>query len=84
MNTSNSKIADENFKECNEDVIRAAIHKTKKKKSFDMFADDDDYNHENMGVAEYNGNHVNNEAENPHLIDNWDDAEGYYSTLTRK
>ncbi len=65
--------------ELKEDIIRAAIHKTKKKKSFDMFADDDDFNHGNMGVAEFNVRQGNNEAENPHLIDNWDDAEGYYS-----
>ncbi|CAF3809804.1 unnamed protein product [Adineta steineri] len=45
--------------------------------NYDMFADDADYVDTNSpGAWRRRGN--TNESENPHLIDNWDDSEGYY------
>lgn len=71
------KQEDEYSESVNQELIKAVMHKNKK--HFDMFAEDEDYNHEHLHAVD--GKIVrrsNDGAENPHLIDNWDDAEGYY------
>ena len=71
-----AKQEDEYSESLNEDLLKVVKHKAKK--HFDMFADDEDYN-ETHGVADSAAVRVHDGAENPHLTDNWDDAEGYYS-----
>lgn len=77
--SSDAKIqpTDEEYESaCNNDVIKAVTTKTKSKASFDMFADDDEFNIEQVCATKGLNNAT--VGENPHLVDNWDDAEGYY------
>lgn len=67
------------------DKEKLEIIKTKEKKcldtSFDMFADDEEYEHKSknlLQVTEVSKVDLNN---GKYLLDNWDDAEGYYSNL---
>ncbi|XP_052759189.1 serine/threonine-protein kinase PRP4 homolog [Galleria mellonella] len=59
----------------NESKTNIKLEKSVKSKSWDMFADQDSFSVDTSTAGKPRSD---NALENPSLIDNWDDAEGYY------